>query len=265
MRTVCTDGLPARQIPAHERFVDDGDERTAQAIADIEVPAVPQRYAHRLEPSGRRRVAPEPRPAAVLLERGAIADADRAAPPPAAGQTSYPRRRSPTSRLEPPRRRRADARHADARSSIGAPLACRFSSATSSGSGTKPSGNRLRDANVRRKSPAATTRTSDTAICATTSAPRAAKRRSPAIPRPASLSASPGRDALQPEHRRNAGDDRRQAGEGRREREDAPVERKVQRHGALPRAQLLHEECTAPRWRTPARAPRLSRPRSGSR
>ena len=78
------------------------------------------------------------------------------------------------------------------RSSGGPPLAWRFNSTTSSGSGTKPSGNWLSDANVRRNSPAATTRTSDTAIWATTSVLRTAKRRSPAIPRPASLSASPG-------------------------------------------------------------------------
>ena len=84
------------------------------------------------------------------------------------------------------------------RCSIGASLACRFSSATSSGSGTKPSGSWLSDANERRKSPAAVTSTSDTAICATTSVPRTAKRRSPATPRPASLSASPAATLFSP-------------------------------------------------------------------
>ena len=78
------------------------------------------------------------------------------------------------------------------RSSGGIPLASRFIWTTTSGSGTKPSGNRLSDANVRRKSPAAMTRTNETAICTTTSTPRTAKRRSPAIERPAPLRASPG-------------------------------------------------------------------------
>ena len=133
------------------------------------------------------------------------------------------------------------------RSSGGPPLAWRFNSTTSSGSGTKPSGNWLSDANVRRNSPAATTRTSDTAIWATTSVLRTERRRSPAIPRPASLSASPAAHALQPEHGRHASDDRRETRQSRREREHAPVECEVQRHGALPRAQLLHEERTAPR------------------
>ena len=63
--------------------------------------------------------------------------------------------------------------------------------------GTKPSGNWLSDANVRRNSPAATTRTSEMAICATTSVPRTGNLRSPAIPRPASLfSASAGAPVL---------------------------------------------------------------------
>ena len=132
------------------------------------------------------------------------------------------------------------------RSSGGPPLAWRFNSTTSSGSGTKPSGNWLSDANVRRNSPAATTRTSDTAICATTSVPRTAKRRSPAIPRPASLSASPGRHALQPEHGRHAAAIAERHARAAVNAEHAPVEREVQRHGALPRAQLLHEQRAAP-------------------
>ena len=84
------------------------------------------------------------------------------------------------------------------RCSIGASLACRSNSATRRGSGTKPSGSWLSEANERRKSPAAVTSISDTAICATTSVPRTAKRRSPARPRPASLSASPAATLLNP-------------------------------------------------------------------
>src|SRR2546426_4422953 len=109
-----------------------------------------------------------------------------------------------------------------------------------------PSGSRLSAANVRKKSPAPTIRTSDTATCATTNAPRMANRRSPARPRPASLSASPGGHALQAKHWRHARDDRRETGEQRREREHAPVEREVERDGVLPRVQLLHEERAAP-------------------
>ena len=50
---------------------------------------------------------------------------------------------------------------------------------------------------MRRKSPAATTRISDTAICATTSVPRTAKRRSPAMASTGVFERLPWRNALQ--------------------------------------------------------------------
>ena len=140
------------------------------------------------------------------------------------------------------------------RSSGGPPLAWRFNSTTSSGSGTKPSGNWLSDANVRRNSPDATTRTSDTAIWATTSGPRTANAAVARHPAARVLQRPIRGDAPQPDHRGHASGDRRETRESRREREHAPVGCEVQRHGALPRAQLLHEQRTAPlRERQPER------------
>ena len=56
----------------------------------------------------------------------------------------------------------------------------------------KPSGVAFSAANVRRNRPAPTIRTSDSAICATTSAPRMLRRRSPVMVRDDSFIASPG-------------------------------------------------------------------------
>ena len=62
-----TDALPdrllAREIPAHERFVHDGNRTAAHAVAGLEVAAAAQRNAHRLEPAWCRGVQPERRPA----------------------------------------------------------------------------------------------------------------------------------------------------------------------------------------------------------
>ena len=118
-----------------------------------------------------------------------------AQPPPASSRSAETdAERTPGTDAAASRRRSTRA----PRSSGGPPLAWRSNSTTSSGSGSKPSGNRLSDANVRRNSPAAMTRTSDTAIWTTMSVLRTANRRSPAIPRPASWSTPPGVMLLSP-------------------------------------------------------------------
>ena len=89
-RTLCPIGCFARQKPAHERFVHDGNRTAAHAVAGLEVPAAPQRDAHRLEPAWRRGVQPERGPDAG---HRSIADGDHAGARTAPGEQPYRRDR----------------------------------------------------------------------------------------------------------------------------------------------------------------------------
>ena len=82
------DRLFARQKPAHERFVHDGNRTAAHAVAGLEVPAAPQRDAHRLEPAWRRAVQPERGPDAG---HWSIADGDHAGAGTAPGEQPHRR------------------------------------------------------------------------------------------------------------------------------------------------------------------------------
>ena len=124
----------------------------------VEVSAAQQRYAHRLEPARRGGVAPERGSRAVLRSIGPSPTPTLLVPS-RRRSAAAPGERMPTSRLAPPPPRREGARHARPRSASAACHSPAGSTATtSSGSGTKPSGSWLSDANVRRKSPAAMTR-----------------------------------------------------------------------------------------------------------
>src|SRR5204862_5496831 len=67
-----TGWLLTGQIPAYERFIDDGHGRTADTIAVTEVPPAPQGDTHRLEPAWRGGVPPDAM-SAVLRKHRTIA------------------------------------------------------------------------------------------------------------------------------------------------------------------------------------------------
>ena len=85
-----TDGLLAEPIAAHERVVDDGDERRAHAIAVGEVPAVHERRPHGFEPARGCGIAPESLIAPILYRHGPIVDGDPVGSPASAGEQRHP-------------------------------------------------------------------------------------------------------------------------------------------------------------------------------
>ena len=152
----------------------------------------------------------------------------------------------PTSRRSRPPPRRAGARPAARVAESAQPLACRSTSAISSGSGTKPSGSWSSDANERRNSPAAVTqhqrqRRSERRRACRVRRSDVAGQSSTRI-----LERLTGGDAPQSEHGRDTGDDRRRARQRHAESEHAPIERERQRDVVFPRAQLADQQRTAP-------------------
>ena len=83
------DGLLAKLITAHERVVDDGDERRAHAIGVGEISAVHERRPHGVEPARGCGIAPESIRAQVLYRHGPIVDRDAVGSPATAGEQRH--------------------------------------------------------------------------------------------------------------------------------------------------------------------------------
>ena len=84
------DGLLAKLIAAHERVVDDGDERRAHAIAVGEISAVHERRPHGVEPARACGIAPESVRAQILHGHGPIVDGDAVGSPATASEQRHP-------------------------------------------------------------------------------------------------------------------------------------------------------------------------------
>ena len=84
------DGLLAKLIAAHERMVDDGDERRAHAISVGEISAVHERRPHGVEPTRACGIAPKSVRAQILHGHGPIVDSDAVGSPATASEQRHP-------------------------------------------------------------------------------------------------------------------------------------------------------------------------------